>query len=673
MSEIPIPQLRVEIFPQPKFADDNLEDGWSKTSGGTSTFTTDGDIASLNKGNQAACIIEKTFTSIDTDDYPKLAIKVTAVNGTLGLYVWNGSAWEWLLEITSTGITNLTLPGATTISKIRFSASNTASIDYVFIMKNTMIIPTDSDDVVNQGTITLPLLENGVGGAEFIINNASGAYTGVISSFDRVIVYLWRLGSTVKKVFGGVVTETPYEGHPKDSDYYIHLKCMDLGEQLNNSESLIQHVYSSVNGKIIIQDAVAACSRLTDAFVDVDSDIASLHDVTYDEVLPYSIITEIGKKATTVGGVVGFDSYVDPAGNMHLFARGKYNSTVDLTEKIEEYSHPIDSHSIKNKQTVYGKNIKTYPDTGDDWTESLAGWNIGGGTLTLDGSNKKIGSYSLHMSGAWIYRYFSVTKCDVPFKNKYPNLIFWLKCQGIGSGFSLILYAPDMSNYFSLWVENGLVTTDWKLETITLGPANTDGWSSYGTPSWDNVQGIRILGDGDIWLDWLHFGVAYHNATVSDSLSIGKYGIRCAAPSEDDTLDSDDECSMKAASLISMEKESTESFTITMDGDNDFIPGYRQLVVISNDNVNAYYRILEIQHTLYGVDWMVTLKLSNEPILIDYLTLRTAPFQGISTASLTSFGERIVTQHKVSAPALAGATVRVPADVFTLRTASDAM
>jgi hypothetical protein len=130
---------------------------------------------------------------------------------------------------------------------------------------------------------------------------------------------------------------------------------------------------------------------------------------------------------------------------------------------------------------------------------------------------------------------------------------------------------------------------------------------------------------------------------------------------------------MKAASLISMEKESTESFTITMDGDNDFIPGYRQLVVISNDNVNAYYRILEIQHTLYGVDWMVTLKLSNEPILIDYLTLRTAPFQGISTASLTSFGERIVTQHKVSAPALAGATVRVPADVFTLRTASDAM
>jgi len=42
-------------------------------------------------------------------------------------------------------------------------------------------------------------------------------------------------------------------------------------------------------------------------------------------------------------------------------------------------------------------------------------------------------------------------------------------------------------------------------------------------------------------------------------------------------------------------------------------------VVLSNDNINDYFRILEVRHTLEDVLWQTELLLSNEPIMIDYV------------------------------------------------------
>lgn len=271
-----------------------------------------------------------------------------------------------------------------------------------------------------------------------------------------------------------------------------------------------------------------------------------------------------------------------------------------------------------------------------------------------------------------VSRTFSAISGGKNFRTQFSELVFWLKYSGTLDGIILTLLTDDL-DYFQFYLINGLANLDWTQITLELGPDGTQPDYTFGSPSWNNIRGIRIVcsSGGDVYLDGLHFGTRYQRAVETNPVSIGLYGIRCSNPESDDTLNSTDECDLKALSLLEMKKSPIEAFTLTVDGNNGFIPGYMQLVVISNDAVNAYYRILEIVHTLYGVDWMTTLKLSNEPILIDYLTLRNQPFQGLSSASLASFGERIVTQHKVSEPASLGASLRVPIDVSSLRKASE--
>ena len=115
-------KCRVEIFCEPGFFDDSFAKGWTKTSGGTSSFSTDGDIAYLDKGDQANCIIEKSFSALSTNTYTKMPVRITYLNGTIVSYVWDGSAWFGLGTISSAGLYNITLPANKTITEIRFVA-----------------------------------------------------------------------------------------------------------------------------------------------------------------------------------------------------------------------------------------------------------------------------------------------------------------------------------------------------------------------------------------------------------------------------------------------------------------------------------------------------------------------------------------------------------------------
>jgi len=173
-------------------------------------------------------------------------------------------------------------------------------------------------------------------------------------------------------------------------------------------------------------------------------------------------------------------------------------------------------------------------------------------------------------------------------------------------------------------------------------------WLTYGNPDWTNIQGITIscsdlIGTSGVWIDALHFAEGRFRGTVEDPISKTKYGTRCLEPQVDDELTTDDECTKKAQSLLSFLKEKVESLTLTVEGNNRFTPGDKQRVIISNDNLDAYFRILEVRHIIDGVDWTTILKLSNEPKMIDYIYASTAP------------------------PRYGGATVIVPRDFSTIQ------
>jgi hypothetical protein len=678
-----MPQLRVEIYQRPSFADDNFLKDWALITGGTSSYSSDGDIVTINSGDQALGTIEKATDPLAGDTYTKLQVRVEAATGTWYVQLYDGSLWGTIKSGTTTGLFEADIPGSHTYTKIRLSigaAGQSVQINYVFISKGPMSIPTDDEDVINDVTITKPLLENGVSGAELTFPNLSGEYTDIIASFDRIIIYLWRENDTMTKVFGGEITDVLPSGSEKQGSFYMKLTCMDLGNQLHapDGAALFQEIYEAENGRIIIKDIIAAsCSKLTTDFVDPDEELASTHDLSLDEIIPYGSINEICKKATTAGGVIGFDAYVDPAGNLRVFKRNKYTSPVDISGLLD-YEHPIDGHQIRNRIKVYGPLKYLYP-SDENWTESVTDWS--GDNIILS-STHQVGDHSIQgsnlsypdrMTVEMIRTNLGITNCG-QFKNQYQKLHFQFEWSEEGP-FSdpptkpwyveITLYHSD-THYVSAFTQSLPGFEQWSTLELALGRTETAAdysktwktWGDWEPGDWDSIVKIRVK----LW--WIEFGgetdvgilriddlrfLRRFVGIASNSPSIAKYEDRWAEPQEDEELASDDECDKKAQSLVEFLSEELESFTITVDGDNRFTPGDKQRVIIANDSIDAYYRILEVKDTVNGPTWLSLLKLANSPKMIDYITA------------------------SAGGPRNAGCTVVVPRDFSTLKEAVDAV
>jgi len=392
------------------------------------------------------------------------------------------------------------------------------------------------------------------------------------------------------------------------------------------------------NGKTIIKDAVALCSYLSDYGVDQSNAIASTHSYVFDEKTPWNVIREVADACQTSGGAVGFDGYVDAPGNLWIFQRNSSNSTVDLTDKILHYKIDYDVYRVKNKIKVYGKAAKNFPSNLDSWSESLNGWTCDSGSMSLNSTQQRKGTYCLQVntpSGggvASVYRTFDTLV-------KPQTFVVWARMPGnLGGGYAYVrLAAPDWSNYFQAdiksFLENNCINT-WALLSLALGSGNmynadnnpTGAWTvGAGNPQWNQISGLKLIAncvgstsyflwDGDFgFLNCTFSGIA------EDSTSQGLYGVRMCEPITDDSLASDDECVKKAQSLLVYYKDRVTTLTLTTFGDNNFKPGDKLHVVLSNDNIDDYFRILEVRHTLRDVYWQTELLLSNEPIMVDYV------------------------------------------------------
>ncbi|HLE74920.1 MAG TPA: hypothetical protein VI864_02620 [Candidatus Bathyarchaeia archaeon] len=644
---ISIPQINVEIFRGPAFADDNFVKDWVIIEGGS--FSTDGDIATVQSYGNDYGWVEKQI-NVNTNSYPKIQVRIAPDSQNWSLKVYDGTTWLviWFNQ-TGTGRFESTLPAGKTLTKITIISEGlwkVAKFDYVFISKQTVLTP--AVDLAEGVEITLPLLEMGVSGVKQSFPNNNAEYTGKISEFDRIIIYLYRQGETMKKVFGGIISDYSYRG--QQAEYWLDVECLGLGQQLQNPTALVQKICSAVNGRTIIKEAIdAECPQLTDKFVDVDEDIASNHTLELDEVLPYEVVNEICRKAASIGGVIGFDAYVDSAGNSHVFARNKYTSSVSLTGKIEDYPYAVDCHRIKNKITVYGIFGGYIPTTGA-WTDSLSYWTARNGVVSW-------------VSPSYIYCDCDVSRiCDfyrttAPYEhisgmaNSVPLSVGWIDFYFFHQTctnpiMQIVIEAPDAANCFYKAYENYAMNVEIR-RTLELGPDK--GWLTLGSPDWRNIKHINfyamsIAGTFYVYVRALKLYYSRFKGESSDSVSQAKYGTRFGEPQIDEELTSDAECQAKANSLIGFLKEPIVSFRgMRVQGDNAFVPGNKQLVQINNDAIDAYFRILEIRHVVDGVNWDTLLTLSNEPKMIDYI------------------------RASAASPKYAGATVIVPRDFSSIQ------
>jgi len=657
-ANLPQPKCRIGVFREPAFFDDNFIKGWTAVSG---TYTVNGDEITII-GFNAVGRVEKNVGAIDSVTYSKLIVCVTEVNGantTWGVKIHrtDGNWYNVAAGQTGTGVFSFSLATGNPIDKIALleeyvgNFTNNVKFDYVAICKNPLLTPVTEDlsvaDAIESLEITLPILSRGLAGAKFKLPNFNQQYTGKVKEHDVTLIWLYRTGDTAKKVFGGRVSKVSYEGTAGAPEYYIYVECMDHGDEMQVPPSLLQKVYTGTNGKTIIKDAVALCSYLSNYGVDRSNAIASTHSYVFDEKTPWNVIRDVADACQTSSGAVGFDGYVDPAGNLWIFARGANNSTVDLTDKIIRYKIEYDTYRVKNKIKVYGKagQIGVPGDSGrcepsdmDSWTvDSLDNWILDiGAAKYVSMTIKKVGATSLQCN----------TQTDSPYevkfhrnlssiclfgKGAYQTLNFFIMIYWGPAGTKTVqLYAPDSSNYFYATM-NVTTYNNWAFNQFELGPnqeydevKNPSGpWHKVGSPSWANITAIAFditsnQADG-VFLDGLYFGHGRWRGTAEDSTSQSLYGVRMPEPTIDDSLTSDDECSKRAQSLLAYYKDKVTTLTVETFGNNAFKPGDMQNITLSNDNISGSFRILEITHTLQDVLWKTELLMSNEPIMIDYI------------------------------------------------------
>ena len=668
MSEIAPAKCRVEIFPKPYFFDDHFQAGWSISQG---VLYTDGDLGQLTIGPTFSSASMTRTVNFHTNTYRYLVIRATALTGTSWVVrIRRADTSEWITVATyvAPGLAEIDLQafyyGAIDRVQIAVYGSNPQYVDLDYVSSNSapLVTPVAAGDVVEDLTITRPLLSQGISGAKLTIPNFEGAFNGAINKHDVIIIWLARnnanLGDPVFKVFGGRVAALSNEGRGQGA-FFIKLDCHGHAYELINPPALLQKLYFTINGRTIIEDALALCNYVTrhpnnsmwfdagGASGSTDDRINSTHDVEYDEVVPKTVIDEICDKASNPAGVKGFDIVEMPSGVLI----GHLRNSLDFTSPIssitpETYSKSEDTYRVKNKNKVYGKAGKIgvpgdegrkEPFNGDEWTlDDVNNWTVDLGSIAEDTMAKKVGSNSLRIYTA---DYSGVQKALVRRnienvvlafgKGAYQTINFWIMALNQNATHKLRLYAPDSSNYFETDIQKD--PYDWKFNQFQLGKnqeydseKNPNGiWTKIGSPKWGDLRYVAFYIEWSVAyspnLDGLYFGHGRWRGSAENATSQSQYGTRCLEPEVDEALGSDTECTARALSLVAFFKDPVVSLeNVLVDGDR-YTPGDRQRVIVSNDNYDADPRIIEVQHKIRGVTWDAILKLSNEPVYIDYV------------------------------------------------------
>ena len=645
-----IARTRVEIFSNPCLFDDNFVNDW--TAEGGATFITDGDIVELKCGGSGDYDALYTFAAAkNTNPNRYLTAWATALTGTnWSVKVYSGATLKVSKTYTTTGIKEIDLYAEFgshfSYDKVRLWVNGTlnqyARFDYITIGDAAMLVPTTTSDIIDDLTVTQPILSKGISGAKMHIFNPDGVYTGLVSETDVILIYLWRDGDAQKKIFGGRVVAPGSDASLTANEFYITIDAHDHGWELHKPASLVDTVYAATSGKTIIQNAVDLCAYLSKKFVDVDNDIASTHDVELNGVTPGNVINDISKIAETSGGVVGFDGYVDPAGNLNVFKREKYTSPVNPAVVLN-YKYNVDTDRIVNKQKVYGAAESIYP-AGGDLCESLTPtegvWSAitGSSYVYLEDTEKLFGSHSirgqLEANGPTLMMRFTFNSsyepdCSYPPLRRYGEMVFYVKFNNVWNDAIWVVLCDDAGKRVTRYVR--ATYDNWAPVVIPMGvkTANKEWlpWPGDATFNWAKIVYVQVYiwtanvnNTGSVYIDGLHFGGRRYEGEYEDSASEATYWTRQAEPIVDDGLRSNAQCTLYAKGVVQYLKDAITTFEdFKVIGDNRYLPGYKQTLALTVDNIAADFKIIEVRHKIIETYWETTLMLDNEPQKIDYL------------------------------------------------------
>ena len=406
----------------------------------------------------------------------------------------------------------------------------------------------------------------------------------------------------------------------------------DLGEQLER-QFMKNKGFLKAAGDIVKDDIATELGILNYPWkMDDDTNIESLtiRTKSYLEVL--KTISDFWVDSSHR---VQKDFYVDAVNDLVWKTRGTIRTegveTLTYGENILGYTLTYDIMPTKNSITVYGAPTAYLPDDKDSYTESLGTeWTASSGNLTADNS------YQTPKAGTNLIRCTftdndSPYAQDVTFQRTLPRITlrdinklnFWYYPGRTASGYNNLtcrLQCPDDDHYVELNLNTTMV---WHFADIALGDSAiydadehpSGPWTtSYGSPNWWNIQGIRFHGDSTgsagaliLCVDKLYFSPDRWVGFAEDvANSQAFYGLR-EAEYTDENLLSDDDCTKRANSLLMQLKEKTIAVELKTPGNTNIKIGDRIPLTLPPDNISGIdFDVVSVEHAYSNSGFQTT-------------------------------------------------------------------
>jgi len=638
--------VKILILKDPYLCDDHFHSGWNTYSPGCEAIKDEDTLKIKIKTGYTAARCSKEDLNFNTLNYTKLAINCLELTGNKwGVTLRKDNDYIVGFEYTTSGFQTIDLSDYNNdIDEIELyvsgSEGESATFDYVAVCKD--VLDPVQENRLKKLEINDCLLQRGVSYATLVLENINN-YAANLRLNSRVLIWISKnaenLGRPKYKIFGGVINRKKIK-KTQDKRQICEIECLGLGYQLQTPPKLISHYFEDQNGKNIITTVLEESQvNLSDYKVDPDNEIVTTFTKLFDEEKPFDIINKICEESKKSDGTQGFEGWVDSAGNLWVFPKGKYDNGLYPSinpDWIINMSRELDLHRVRNKVTVYGAWGGTYPENAD-MCESLTGWSLTLGSLMqLDNTKVKCGNYSIKVESDSDYN-VEVKKTLDDFIDGRPkssllsaeNIEFDVYfSKNVYSG-QLELYAPDENNKFYLLI-GSLTGGNWHHLKYRLGP---DGDFSHkiGSPKWEKITAINFIfidtsGTFTVYIDGVHFSNTRYKKTVEDIVSQSNYGVRCKEVIIDDSLISYQLCQLKAQSIINFLKNPIETVNVNILGglldefssNQRLAPGWKIYFVDYDSNTYRKYRIVEVTHFINENGyWTINLKLDNEPVYID--------------------------------------------------------
>ncbi len=421
-----------------------------------------------------------------------------------------------------------------------------------------------------------------------------------------------------------------------ESENYLRVLGRCWGERL--FRRVVTKTYESQKGEAVVKDVIdnfVGLSHVRNSVELIEDTDTTYTKLDYENTPAFDILKYVAKTSDKAG-VIGFDFRVAPDGKFEFFQRNSKISQVSLAERLEVSEYRKSIIRKRDKILVFGAAEKKYPSDGDSWTETLDinndatdDWVSGTGTgsVTLDSSNKAVGSYSVKHTTS-TPDYYGRLRLIIPSGwqpnlNRNPSLQFLIRRESAFNGQATITLKDDSARLVSR--EFQIEADKWYMQKFNVGKKYADEWwGEVSDFNWEVVNEawwdmhFSGTGTGSLWVDNLFFNSARWNAS---------YGSGSRELSEtDEELHSDNECLLRAKALHEQLSSPNENIRVVSEvidyGTTPILAGDKIWVTLPNENVDGYYQISSVEYRLIAETQALetTLELGKEPpLLADYL------------------------------------------------------